>query len=249
MPSQRPSPVSEYNEEGRAFLQSRVALFWKVIFFIILLSSGLGAIGAVAKPGVDLLLTLASTANAGIFWWLCSRGERSIRFSRLMDSGGLLLNSVIGVLLGRYLLAGFSRDQSIVSAEGFVMADGYLSMLQLSGMAMMVAIRAALIPSSPRRTIIVTALFGIPMILVTSLLVPVGDGGLEWRALDSRAYPWLPATLVMIWGFAIITCAVISWVIYGLRAEVREARRLGQYVLERKIGEGGWERFIGRATA
>ena len=43
----------------------------------------------------------------------------------------------------------------------------------------------------------------------------------------------------MMWGFAIITCTVISWVIYGLRAEVREARRLGQYVLERKIGEGG----------
>jgi hypothetical protein len=44
MPSQRPSPVSENSEEGRAFLRSRVALFWKVIFFIILLSSGLGAI-------------------------------------------------------------------------------------------------------------------------------------------------------------------------------------------------------------
>ena len=43
----------------------------------------------------------------------------------------------------------------------------------------------------------------------------------------------------MMWGFAIITCTVISWVIYGLRAEVREARRLGQYVLEQKIGEGG----------
>ena len=43
----------------------------------------------------------------------------------------------------------------------------------------------------------------------------------------------------MMWGFAIITCTVISWVIYGLRAEVREARRLGQYVLEQKLGEGG----------
>ena len=58
------------------------------------------------------------------------------------------------------------------------MADGYLSMLQLCGMAMMVAIRAALIPSSPRRTILVTALFGVPMILVTAVLVPAAGGGL-----------------------------------------------------------------------
>jgi eukaryotic-like serine/threonine-protein kinase len=162
-----------------------------------------------------------------------------VQFSRRMESGGLLLNSTISALLGRYLLFGFARDQSLESVEATVMADGYLSMLQLCGMSMMVAIRAALIPSSPRRTVIVTALFGVPMILVTTVLVPIGGGGLAWRTLDSGAYPWLPASLVMIWGFAVITCAVISWVIYGLRAEVREARRLGQYVLERKIGEGG----------
>jgi serine/threonine-protein kinase len=239
MPRQRPSPVSENSEEGRAFLQARVALFWKVIFFIVLLSSGLGAIGAVAKPGVDFLLVLASTAQAGIFWWLCRRGERSVRFSRTMEVGGLVLNSAIGALLGRYFFAGFASDHSIVSADGSLMADGYVSMLQLSGMAMMVAIRAALIPSTPRRTILVTAVFGVPMILVTSVLVPVAHGGLAWRTLDSGAYPWLPATTAMIWGFAIITCTIITWVIYGLRAQVREARQFGQYVLERKLGEGG----------
>jgi serine/threonine-protein kinase len=70
------------------------------------------------------------------------------------------------------------------------------------------------------------------------LLVPTA-GGLAFRALDSGAYPWLPATTAMMWGFAIITCTVITWVIYGLRAEVREARRFGQYVLEQKLGEGG----------
>ena len=239
MPDPRPVPISEDSEEARALLQTRVALFWKVIFFIILLGSGLGLIGAVRKPGLDLLVTLASTANAGGFWWLSRRGTRSIRFSRMMESGGLLLNSAIGALTGRYLLEGFAREHSLVSAEAVTMADGYVSMLQLFGMAMMVAIRAALIPSSPRRTFIITALFVVPMILVTTLVVPVANGGLAWRALDSLAYPWLPATAAMMWGFAIITCTVISWVIYGLRAEVREARRLGQYVLERKIGEGG----------
>src|SRR4029077_20260303 len=100
LPSQRPSPVSENSEEARDFLQSRVALFWRVIFFIILFASGLGAVGAVKKPGVDLLLTLVSAAQAGIFWWLCRRGERSIRFSQLMEGGGLLLNSSIGAVLG-----------------------------------------------------------------------------------------------------------------------------------------------------
>ena len=239
MRSGRPSSISDNSEEARAFLQTRVALFWKVIFFIILLSSGLGVVGAVAKPGVDLLFTFASTAQAGVFWWLCRRGERSIRFSRAMESGGLVLNSMISALLGRYILAGFARDHSLVSAEQMVIADGYVSMLQLAGMAMMVAIRAALVPSTPRRTVVISALFGAPMLIVTALFVPTAEGGIAARPPDSSAYPWLPAATVMIWGFAVITCAVISWVIYGLRAEVREARRLGQYVLERKLGEGG----------
>ena len=42
----------------------------------------------------------------------------------------------------------------------------------------------------------------------------------------------------MEWTIATITCTVISRVIFGLRAEVREARRFGQYVLEHKLGEG-----------
>ncbi|HMI93943.1 MAG TPA: serine/threonine-protein kinase [Polyangiales bacterium] len=231
--------MTDNSEEARAFLQSRVALFWKVLFFIILLSSGLGALGAVAKPGLHLVLTLASTAQAGFFWWLCARGERTIWFSRATESGGLLLNAVIGAPLGRYFFAEFASDHAIASPEAVVMADGFVSMLQLAGMAMMLAIRAALIPSPPRRTILVTALFGVPMLVVTTSVVPVAGGGLAWRALGSSAYPWLPVTTSMIWSFAVITCTVISWVIYGLHAEVREARRLGQYVLERKLGEGG----------
>ena len=49
MPDPRPVPISEDSEEARALLQTRVALFWKVIFFIILLGSGLGLVGAVAS--------------------------------------------------------------------------------------------------------------------------------------------------------------------------------------------------------
>ncbi len=239
MPSQRSSPLSDHSEEGRAFLQARVALFWKVIFFIVLLGTGLGLVGAVASPGFDLLLTIASTLNAGILWWIASTGERTIRVSRWLDAGGLLINSVIGALTGRYLLATFANDHGLATMQAVNMADGYVSMLQLDGMGLMMAIRAALVPSSPRRTALVTAAFAVPMIVVTASLLPVEDGGLTWRGLDSGALPWLPGGSAMMWGFTIITCTVISWVIYGLRAEVREARRLGQYVIEKKIGGGG----------
>ena len=239
MPIQRPSPISENSEETRAFLQCRVALFWKVKFFITLFGSGLGVLGALVNPGMDLLFTLAETALAAILWRVCRAGERSMRFSRAIDSGGLLATGILGAFLGRYLLVGFARDHSVVSAEAAIMADGYISMMELGGAATIVAIRAALVPSLPRRTIFITAFVGVPLILVSTLLVPAAHGGLAWRALGSGGYSWLPANAALLWGFVVITCAVISWVIYGLRKEVREARRFGQYVLERKLGEGG----------
>jgi len=232
------TPASESDEQGRALLQSRVALFWKVMFFITLLSSGLGAIGTIAQPGGDFILVLLATAQSGAFWWLCRRGQRSVRFSRLMEGGGLLLNMSIGAFLGRYLVAGFIRERALVSSEASLMADAYLSMMQQGGSAMMVAIRAALIPSQPRRTFLLTSVLGVPVLLGPALWLPASDG-IRWRGLDSGVFPWMPATTLMMWGFAVITCGVISWVIYGLRAQVREARRLGQYVLERKLGEGG----------
>jgi hypothetical protein len=90
------------------------------------------------------------------------------------------------------LFADFASDRAVATAGETVLADGFVTMLQLAGMAMMLAIRAALIPSTPRRTIVITALFGVPMILVTTLLVPVAGGELAWRPLDSSAYPGCP---------------------------------------------------------
>jgi hypothetical protein len=239
MPSQSPPPNSENSEEERAFLQARVTLFWKVMFFIVMFGSGLGAAGAVVRPGLDSLLTLVSALQCGVFWWLCRRGVRSIRFSRALESTGLLLNSIISALIGRYVFAGFARDHAVAAGQPAALADAYTSLMQLGGMAMLLAIRAALIPTRPRRTILITALFGAPMILVNSMLVPSAEAGFALRSPDSGAYPWLPANLIIMWVFAIITSVVISQVIYGLRAEVRQARRLGQYVLEQKLGEGG----------
>jgi serine/threonine-protein kinase len=240
MVSRRSSQGSENSEEARAFLQGRVALFWKVLCFIMLLASALGAVGPITnRAGVDFVIDVALAVQAGVLWWLCRRGTRSVRFLRTLEIVGLLTYFSGGAMLGRYVLAGFVREHLLVTAEGMRMADAYIAALGLVGSALWIVIRAGLIPSSPRRTIVTTALVGVPVVLTPTFLVPTAHGGMMLRALDSGAYPWLPLSLTMVWGFTVIASTVISGVIYGLRREVREARRLGQYVLEHKIGEGG----------
>jgi serine/threonine-protein kinase len=239
MERQKPSLTTQDSEEARAFLQSRLALFWKVLFCFNLAGGLLGlAGGGMVKPGPDTVITFGGIVLSGFLWWLCRRGKRSIRFCRIVDGAGLMVLAFVGTFLTRYILVGFVREHSIVTAEGSLMADAYVAMIDLFPNAMYLAIRAALIPSSPRRTIVIMAMVGVPKILLSSVLVPAVGGGLAWRAANSGAFPWLPTTSIMMWTIATITCAVTSRVIYGLRAEVREARRFGQYVLERKIGEG-----------
>ena len=50
-----------------------------------------------------------------------------------------------------------------------------------------------------------------------------------------------PATLVtaFIWAIVVAMAASFSQTIYGLRKAVSDIRRLGQYTLEEKLGEGG----------
>lgn len=240
MQSERSASSLENSEEARAFLQARVALFWKILFFLMLLASVLGAVGTLnTKPGGDLAVDLIVAAEAGVFWWISNSGRRSIRFLRTLEVVGLLLYFAASSFIGRYVLIGFIDERSLVTSEGLLMADAYLSILGVVGSALMILVRAALIPSSPQRTALSTMLVGVPGILTPTLLVPAPSGGFNLRALDSAAFPWLPVSLVIVWSFVVLTSTVISRVIYGLQAEVRDARRLGQYVIEEKIGEGG----------
>jgi eukaryotic-like serine/threonine-protein kinase len=88
--------------------------------------------------------------------------------------------------------------------------------------------RAVLVPSSPRRTAVITLLAALPTLLGS------------WRLLESTGSLRVPQmAFTVLWHLgAVLLASVASSVIYGLRREVSQAQKLGQYTLLHKIGEG-----------
>jgi len=96
------------------------------------------------------------------------------------------------------------------------------------------ALRAFMVPSSPRRTLLIG-------LVPTSAIV--ASAYLLYR--DVPLHPEAPAASTMALLAAIVSASTLivttltSRTIFGLRARVREAFQLGQYTLLEKIGEGG----------
>ena len=101
------------------------------------------------------------------------------------------------------------------------------------------ATRAILIPSSPRRTLVISACVWLP-----AFVVPYAAYGAGWvlpPGISGRSSFMLASQLATLtWAMISVTLVTVtSRVIYGLRKEVREAQKLGQYTLLEKLGEGG----------
>lgn len=100
-------------------------------------------------------------------------------------------------------------------------------------------LRAVVVPSTAGRTLKLGAIAGASALLVffLSALHPA------WPVRQAGPADWpLPFQLIslVLWlGTLLATATLASRVIFGLRREVSEARKLGQYTLGAKIGEGG----------
>ncbi|HUS31635.1 MAG TPA: serine/threonine-protein kinase, partial [Kofleriaceae bacterium] len=95
--------------------------------------------------------------------------------------------------------------------------------------------RALIVPSTGRRTAIVTSIGYIPMSLGAIFL----SKWAEWP--PGKEVPWV-AFLIgygQIVGVAILLSAAGSQLIYGLRRKVSAAQQLGKYTIVKKIGAGG----------
>ncbi len=116
--------------------------------------------------------------------------------------------------------------------------------------------RAIYVPSPPRRTLILGVLIAIPFVWETHAIylrklpeLPEFLAAID--ASNALLAENVPPTTVEVeamghaiqaafwWVFTVILGTLASRVIYGLRRQVRDNRKLGQYNLVEKLGEGG----------
>jgi serine/threonine-protein kinase len=214
------------SEEGREFLQERLARFSRFIFFIAsAFFVGVWATQLAWDPSAlthglpirpSALFHLAGICVVLTMWMLTRGASLPVGRLRLIEGVGVFLLSL--AMQGRaFTLSTEYRPDS-------------LAMLSLFALLLY---RAAVIPSEPARTTRIGILAVAPVPVLTYLVY--------LRAARSDIpSPWLFAAFSLLFGvLVVILSTTTSGIIYGLQKTVLEARRLGPYTLVEKIGAGG----------
>jgi eukaryotic-like serine/threonine-protein kinase len=231
-PSMRPSgvrlgsvrlgSVPANADQDVRFVQDRMALFGKTTFLI-------SSMFLVATSAADLVVEIRRYSEPsrvshvigtllGLALWLIARNRRSLTVGTLQT---LDIAATLGICWSFAAMGYFGRQPY----------SSYTALLAITHVSLS---RAIMVPSVPARTLLLGILcFAGPILSRATVALPtdlaVAAGGRIRAVLD--AVLWSTA------GSAAVTLA--SRVIYGLHEKALEARQLGQYSLEEKIGEGG----------
>jgi len=192
---------------------SGVALFYAFGDFADALLGRSGG-GSLVVPLAALLIGLSNGALA----LRCRAGKRSLTELHLLDGA-------VSAVMCWVVAASLSQIEPPSEAS---------ISLQLSVTYVLLG-RAVLLPSSGLRTLVVCVL----------ALIPGGVMATSWRVSALGHAPlageWLSHAYVV--GRNLVVTAFLatltSHVIYGLRRQVSQIARVGQYVLHEKLGEGG----------
>jgi eukaryotic-like serine/threonine-protein kinase len=210
------------SEQDLRFVQDRIALFAKTTLFIstmFLVATG----AADALTDVHRFSTLGRISH--VFGTLIALGLWRVAGSRRSYSPSMLQAlDVAGTLAICWAFTFMGHDS--LQPYGF-----YTSLLAVTHVSIT---RAMVVPSIPRQTLVL-AVLGFAGFVVSRATMP-------WPpelalVAGSRGRGIIEAVLWSTAGAAVATVA--STVIYGLHERAREARQLGQYSLEEKIGQGG----------
>jgi eukaryotic-like serine/threonine-protein kinase len=213
--------------------QSRLSRFGRVLALVTLGYVALNAsvsiwLGQLSFNLSSVLLLVATVAFAAM--WLILRGaQRSPRFVRGVELSALFVGTTAFSTMALVMDMTSSPDMIVRTLVGTILL-----------------VYAVYVPSSARRTLVVASLMTVPLLGCIFLAFSKWDPALH----DPPAAIWpkgkvgdmaYPATLVssFLWAVVVAIAAGFSQTIYGLRKAVRDIRKLGQYTLEKKLGEGG----------
>jgi len=223
------------DDELRALVQQRVAGFgfkaaamsgtFLAFRLVMLLVHGNTAM--VTHP--SMLLHFGGAAAMLVQGLLCWRGKRSLSASYGIEAIGWMLSAACYQMMGAALPAILRPD-----------------LIVLMVLTLCVVIRSITVPSTAVRTVVLCALIGAPFIALVYSVYPEMPPDFVrlvaelWGAVPAVPFNTAAALSDTVWWVLVTAAAAAaSHVIFGLRAEMRDVRRLGQYVLEEQIGEGG----------
>ena len=228
------STGSHTREEMRAFLQRRVSRFGRLLalmfglFFAWRLTEFLR--GDDSPSQAFLPWQGLSVAAFAAIWLFCRGRPRSIRFIQVVEESGLLIGCIGAMGMALHISYPARPDYILILSLSYVLV-----------------VRSILVPSTARMTLLFGILLGAAMLVSIyfihlrghdpTIFSATSDPRLRKPASEVAAIMTMVAAMWWIVATAIATAA--SRVIYGLREEVRDARKLGQYTLLEKLGEGG----------
>jgi len=215
---------AEIGDEQR-YLQQRVRLFLRTILTIVCTFYGfelvmilIGAPGQLlrilARPDRVMHVLVGLVIGAGFLW--VRRSERPAWALHAIEGVGTV--GLIWLMVA--MVATFPRSLS----------PEMMAMLPFS---FILVLRAAIVPSRAGRTAVIGAISLAPLAVLGVMLRRTEGADLpyEWGIILRYRVP--------VWGVvAVGISAVVSHVVHGLQATVRDAMEIGQYRLERKLGEG-----------
>ena len=210
-------------QAGRAFLQSRICDFARVMFIAMAAYFVFMVVGhqyfeeLVPHEHVfGIVLVAVALSGVGSLWWYTSGPLRSERMVKWLDLACAVDPSAL-MAVSAYIM----RDLPVASFGAYV------------GVSMMIFGRALIVPSTAQRTALVSTMAVMPLLGVVGYLAYTSHQSLLLPAA-------MQVSLFAMWSaIAVALTTYGSGIIYGLREQVREARQLGQYTLVEKLGEGG----------
>jgi serine/threonine-protein kinase len=226
----RGAGVVATDEEAREFLQKRLArfaaaLFWSFVSLVVFLLAFYARFPDKLPRYQDyvyLTAVIALVMLALIWRFVLHRGKPSVELLHVID---MVITIGSGFTFGIVAVLAYDLRPS-----------SYTCLIYES---FTVFTRALLVPSTAKRTLVVSSLAFVPIVASAAVLAIITQGTQHEPEIPGLAFV---AGDVLFNAVAVLLATRGSSIIYDLRTKVTEAQQLqqlGQYTLGRKIGAGG----------